>query len=98
MHCHINAVLGTVTTFITNWEDHENGFGCDLDGELWIGLKNIHKFTGCGAPDIYLSICISLAYQRTNKVQYKQLQHMLRLLHVTTTIILSCVKKFSELT
>ena len=38
-----NASLGTVN-FTRNWEDYENGFG-DLDGEFWIGLKNIHELT-----------------------------------------------------
>ena len=34
---------GTVN-FYRNWEDYENGFG-DLDGEFWIGLRNLHELT-----------------------------------------------------
>ena len=34
---------GTVN-FYRNWEDYENGFG-DLDGEFWIGLRNMHELT-----------------------------------------------------
>ena len=34
---------GTVN-FYRNWEDYVNGFG-DLEGEFWVGLRNIHYFT-----------------------------------------------------
>ena len=30
--------------FTRNWADYEKGFG-DLDGEFWIGLKNIYELT-----------------------------------------------------
>ena len=38
-----NASLGRVN-FVRDWNDYENGFG-DLDGEFWIGLKNIYELT-----------------------------------------------------
>ena len=48
-----NASLGTVN-FTRNWEDYENGFG-DLDGEFWIGLKNIHELTNQHDVDLQIS-------------------------------------------
>ena len=38
-----NASMGWVD-FASNWTDYENGFG-DVDGEFWIGLKNIYELT-----------------------------------------------------
>ena len=38
-----NASMGWVN-FTRNWADYEKGFG-DLDGEFWIGLKNIYELT-----------------------------------------------------
>ena len=38
-----NASMGWVK-FARNWADYEKGFG-DLDGEFWIGLKNIYELT-----------------------------------------------------
>ena len=38
-----NASMGWVD-FFRNWADYENGFG-DVDGEFWIGLKNIYELT-----------------------------------------------------
>lgn len=38
-----NADMGKVN-FVRDWDDYENGFG-DLDGEFWIGLKNIYELT-----------------------------------------------------
>ena len=49
-----NASLGTVN-FTRNWEDYENGFG-DLDGEFWIGLKNIHEFTNQQEVELQISV------------------------------------------
>jgi hypothetical protein len=49
-----NASLGTVN-FTRNWEDYENGFG-DLDGEFWIGLKNIHGFTNQHDVELQISV------------------------------------------
>ena len=48
-----DASLGTVN-FTRSWEDYENGFG-DLDGEFWIGLKNMHKFTTEHEVDLQIS-------------------------------------------
>ena len=49
-----NASLGTVN-FTRNWEDYENGFG-DLDGEFWIGLRNIHELTNQHDVDLQISV------------------------------------------
>ena len=49
-----NASLGTVN-FTRNWEDYENGFG-DLDGEFWIGLRNIHQLTIQHDVDLQISV------------------------------------------
>ena len=49
-----NASLGTIN-FTRNWEDYENGFG-DLDGEFWIGLKNIHELTNQHDVDLQISV------------------------------------------
>ena len=49
-----NTTLGTVN-FTRNWEDYENGFG-DLDGEFWIGLKNIHELTNQQEVDLQISV------------------------------------------
>ena len=49
-----NASLGIVN-FTKNWEDYENGFG-DIDGEFWIGLKNIHEFTNQHDVDLQISV------------------------------------------
>ena len=38
-----NASMGWVN-FARSWADYEKGFG-DLDGEFWIGLKNIYELT-----------------------------------------------------
>ena len=38
--------------FTRNWEDYENGFG-DLDGEFWIGLRNIHQLTNQHDVDLH---------------------------------------------
>ena len=38
-----NASMGWVN-FTRNISDYENGFG-DIDGEFWIGLKNIYQLT-----------------------------------------------------
>ena len=38
-----NASMGWVDV-VRNWADYENGFG-DMDGEFWIGLKNIYELT-----------------------------------------------------
>ena len=38
-----NASMGWVN-FVRGWTDYKNGFG-DLDGEFWIGLKQIHELT-----------------------------------------------------
>ena len=44
---------GTVN-FYRNWEDYENGFG-GLDGEFWIGLRNIYEFTNQQGVDLQIS-------------------------------------------
>ena len=49
-----NAALGTVN-FTRNWEEYENGFG-DLDGEFWIGLKNIHGLTHQQDVELQISV------------------------------------------
>ena len=49
-----NASLGTVD-FARNWADYENGFG-DLDGEFWIGLRNIHELTYQKYVDLQISV------------------------------------------
>ena len=49
-----DASLGTVN-FTRNWEDYENGFG-DLDGEFWIGLRNIHELTYQHDVDLQISV------------------------------------------
>ena len=38
-----NASMGWVK-FNREWYDYVNGFG-DMDGEFWIGLKNIYELT-----------------------------------------------------
>ena len=38
-----NASMGWVN-FVRGWTEYEKGFG-DLDGEFWIGLKNIYELT-----------------------------------------------------
>ena len=45
---------GTVN-FTRNWKDYETGFG-DLNGEFWIGLKNIHELTT--QQDVQLQISV----------------------------------------
>ena len=49
-----NASLGTVN-FYRNWEDYENGFG-DLNGEFWIGLRNIYELTNQQEVDLQISV------------------------------------------
>ena len=49
-----NASLGTVD-FARNWADYENGFG-DLDGEFWIGLRDIHELTNQHDVDLQISV------------------------------------------
>ena len=41
--------------FTRGWEDYENGFG-ELDGEFWIGLKNIYEMTN--QQDVTLRISV----------------------------------------
>ena len=41
--------------FTRNWEDYENGFGV-LDGEFWIGLRNIHELTNQHDVDLQVSV------------------------------------------
>ena len=49
-----NASEGTVN-FTRNWEDYENGFG-DLDGEFWIGLRNIYELTNQREVELQISV------------------------------------------
>ena len=49
-----NASMGWVN-FFRNWADYEKGFG-DLDGEFWIGLKNIHELTNQQRMALRLSV------------------------------------------
>ena len=49
-----DASLGTVN-FTRNWEDYENGFG-DIDGEFWIGLRNIHELTNEHDVELQISV------------------------------------------
>ena len=49
-----NASMGWVN-FARNWADYEKGFG-DLDGEFWIGLKNIHELTTQQHMELRLSV------------------------------------------
>ena len=49
-----DAALGRVN-FTRNWEDYENGF-CNLDGEFWIGLKNIHELTNQQEVELHISV------------------------------------------
>ena len=58
-----NASLGTVN-FTRNWEDYENGFG-DLDGEFWIGLKNIHELTNQHDVDLQISVWNDIETSKT---------------------------------
>ena len=37
-------ITNGTANFYRNWEDYENGFG-DLNGEFWIGLRNMHELT-----------------------------------------------------
>ena len=49
-----NASMGWVN-FVRSWADYEKGFG-DLDGEFWIGLKNIHELTNQQSMRLKLSV------------------------------------------
>ena len=49
-----NASMGWVN-FARSWADYEKGFG-DLDGEFWIGLKNIHELTNQQRMSLRLSV------------------------------------------
>ena len=49
-----NASMGWVDV-VRNWADYENGFG-DLDGEFWIGLKNIYELTSQQRMELRLSV------------------------------------------
>ena len=49
-----NASLGRVH-FNRNRKDYENGFG-DLDGEFWIGFKNIHELTTQQEMELQISV------------------------------------------
>ena len=49
-----NASMGWVN-FYRNWADYEKGFG-DLDGEFWIGLKNIYELTNQKRVSLKLSV------------------------------------------
>ena len=41
--------------FTRNWGDYENGFG-DLDGEFWLGLKNVYELTNQQRMSINISV------------------------------------------
>ena len=41
--------------FTRNWEDYVNGFG-DLDGEFWIGLKNMYELTNQQEVELQISV------------------------------------------
>lgn len=49
-----NANLGKVD-FFRSWTDYEDGFG-NLDGEFWIGLKNIYMLTKDQAMTLQISV------------------------------------------
>ena len=49
-----NASLGIVN-FTRNWEDYEDGFG-DINGEFWIGLKNMYEFTNQQDVELQISV------------------------------------------
>ena len=49
-----NASMGWVN-FVRGWTDYEKGFG-DLDGEFWIGLKNIYELTNQQRVALRLSV------------------------------------------
>ena len=63
-----NASMGWVN-FTRSWGDYENGFG-DLDGEFWIGLKNIYELTN--QQQMQLKI---LVWNDTNNVVTCNYQH-----------------------
>ena len=49
-----NTSMGWVN-FARSWADYEKGFG-DLDGEFWIGLKNIYELTNQQRMSLRLSV------------------------------------------
>ena len=50
-----NANINGTVNFTRNWEDYENGFG-DLDGEFWIGLRNMHELTNKQEVELQVSV------------------------------------------
>ena len=38
-----------------NWQDFVSGFG-DLEGNLWLGLDNIHRLTAAGPVELHIEL------------------------------------------
>ena len=49
-----NASMGWVN-FVRGYSDYEKGFG-DIDGEFWIGLKNIYQLTNPQRVELKISV------------------------------------------